>query len=110
MALPAVFGAAPVPQCCVSACGKPVSSTRLVSSAVWVLMRPALGTARHRLQEALDGAGGDVGSLRLRVVPGFGHHDDLCMQGAADPVSLGARVGEVWVLLAHHDKDGSCDV
>src|SRR6185437_14319522 len=37
----------------------------------------ALATALHRFQEAQDCAGGDAGPLRLRVMPGLGHHDNL---------------------------------
>ena len=72
--------------------------------------RPALGTALDRFQEAQDCAGGDAGPLRLRVMPGVGHHDDLRAKGAGDPVALRLWVREVGVLLAHHDQGGGRDI
>src|ERR1022692_4148335 len=63
-------------------------------------MSPALATAFNRFQEAQDRAGSNVGPLRLWVMPGLGHHHDLCAQRAGDPVSLRPRIREVGVLLA----------
>ena len=45
-------------------------------------MSPDLGTAVNRFQEAQNCCSCDAGLLRLRVVPGVGHHDDLCTEGA----------------------------
>ena len=68
--------------------------------------RPVRGTAMTASTK-LDGAGGDVGSLRLRVVPGLGHHDDLSAQGG-DPVSFRARIRKIRVLSI--TTNGSLDV
>jgi hypothetical protein len=41
-------------------------------TALLARMSPVLGTALDRFQEAQDSIGGDVGPLRLRVMPGPG--------------------------------------
>jgi hypothetical protein len=59
-----------------------------------------------RLQETQDRVGRDLGLLGLGVVPGVGHHDEFAAQGLPDPLGLGARIGEVGILLTHHDQGG----
>src|ERR1022692_284516 len=61
----------------------------------------------HRFQEAQDRSGSNAGPLRLRIMPGPGHHHDLCAQRAGDPVSLRPRLGEVGVLLAITTRAGA---
>ena len=39
-------------------------------------------------------------------MPGVGHHDEFAAQGLPDPLGLGARIGEVGILLTHHDQGG----
>jgi len=40
-------------------------------------------------------------------MPALRHHDDVPAESVGDPVCLGARIGEVGVLLAHHDQGRS---
>lgn len=69
--------------------GKPASSpSRPASSTTRAVVSPALGTAARRLQETQDGAGSDIGPLRLGIVPGLGHHDNLAAQGPRDPLAF----------------------
>src|ERR1700730_12126650 len=53
------------------------------------------GAVIHRRQETKYRLSGDVRSLRLGIVPGLGHHDDLPMHGQGDPVSLRALIRKV---------------
>jgi hypothetical protein len=36
-------------------------------------------------------------------MPGLGHHHDVAVQGLRDPPRLRAWIGEVGILLTHHD-------
>jgi hypothetical protein len=40
-------------------------------------------------------------------MPGLGHHDDLRVQGAGDPVALRPRVTKVGILLAITTRAGA---
>jgi hypothetical protein len=48
--------------------------------------------------------------LRLRVVPGVGHHQELAVQGVGHEPGLGRGVGPVLVLGAHHDQHRRLDL
>jgi hypothetical protein len=65
-----------------------VPTCRAASSASGVSVGPALGTAMRRRQEPQHGCGGDVGPLRLGIMPGLRDHDDLRVHGLRDPGRL----------------------
>src|SRR3982075_1270290 len=64
----------------------------------------------RRSQEPQNRLRRDVRALRLRIVPGLGHHYDLSMHCLGYPVRFRALVLEVRVLLTHHDQGGCGDL
>src|SRR5205807_10409837 len=64
----------------------------------------------NRSQEPQNRLRGDARALRLRIVPGLGHHYDLSMHCLGYPVGFRALVLEVRVLLTHHDQGGCGDL
>src|ERR1700692_3039541 len=86
------------------------SAIRSPSSTTRVCVSPALGTVAEGGEKAEDGGRGDVGLLRLRVMPGLGDDDGFAMEHLGDPGCFGLRVGKIGILVAHQHYGWRRDV